>query len=56
MVEVFAAARFRAMELINRCHRFRGFVYDRARFSPNHKNIEVWARPRKGSAHKMGFT
>jgi hypothetical protein len=59
MVEVFAAARFCAMELLtilNRCHRFRGFVYDRARFSPNHKNIEVWARPRKGSAHKMGFT
>ena len=40
------------MELItilNRCHRFRGFVYHRARFSPDHKSIEVSVRPRKGS-------
>jgi hypothetical protein len=53
MVEVFAVACFRAIELItilNRCHRFRGFVYSRARFSPDHKNIEVWVRPRKGFA------
>ena len=42
-----------AMELItilNRCHRFRGFVYHHARFSPDKKNIEVSVRPRKGSA------
>jgi transposase len=42
-----------AMELItilNRCHRFRGFVYQRATFSPDHKSIEVSVRPRKGSA------
>jgi hypothetical protein len=32
------------MELItilNRCHRFRGFVYQHARFSPDNKSIEV---------------
>jgi len=40
------------MELItilNRCHRFRGFVYQRAHFSANKKSIEVTVRPRKGS-------
>ena len=43
----------RAMELItilNRCHRFRGFVYQRAHFSADKKSIEVAVRPRKGSA------
>jgi hypothetical protein len=41
------------MELItilNRCHRFRGFVYEHARFSADKKSIEVVVRPRKGSA------
>ena len=41
------------MELItilNRCHRFRGFVYHRARFTSDHKSIEISVRPRKRSA------
>ena len=41
------------MELItilNRCHRFRGFVYQYAHFSSDKKSIEVAVRPRKGSA------
>jgi hypothetical protein len=41
------------MELItilNRCHRFPGFVYQHAHFSADKKSIEVSVRPRKGSA------
>jgi hypothetical protein len=40
------------MQLITklyRCHRFRGFVYQHARFSAD-KSIEVAVRPRKSSA------
>ena len=40
------------MELItilNRCHRFRGFVYVHAHFTGDKKSIEVAVRPRKGS-------
>src|SRR5262247_2402850 len=40
------------MELItilNYCHHFRAFVYQRSRFSADHKSIEVAVRPRKGS-------
>ena len=36
--------------ILNRCHHLRGFVYHRARFSPDHKSIELSVRPRKGSA------
>jgi transposase len=43
-----------AMQLItilNRCHRFRGFVYEGAKFSPSEQHtIEVHVRPRAGSA------
>ena len=40
------------MELItilNRCHHFRGFVYQHARFSADKKSIEVRVRPRQGA-------
>ena len=33
--------------ILNRCHRFRGFVYHQARFSSDHKSIEIAVRPRK---------
>lgn len=36
--------------ILNRCHRFRGFVNERARFSAGKKSIEVVVRPRKGPA------
>jgi len=36
--------------ILNRCHRFRGFVYQQARFIADKKSIEVAVRPRKGSA------
>src|SRR4051812_33131007 len=36
--------------ILNRCHRFPGFVYQQARFSSDHKCIEIAVRPRKGSA------
>jgi transposase len=53
-VDVFAIETIFAMELItilNQCHHFRGFVYERARFSPRERtSIEVRMRPRKGSA------
>jgi transposase len=52
-LEVFAAAIFHRMlqlvTILNRCHRFQGFVYQHARFSPDHKSIEIVVRPRRGS-------
>ena len=36
--------------ILNRCHRFRGFIYQHAYFSADEKSIEVAVRPRKGSA------
>src|ERR1035438_4922558 len=50
IVEVFTADFF-AMELItilNRCHHFRGFVYHHARFTLDHKSIEISVRPPHG--------
>ena len=35
--------------ILNRCHRFPGFVYQQARFSSDHKSIEIAVRPRKGA-------
>jgi hypothetical protein len=35
--------------ILNRCHRFPGFVYQQARFSADHKSIEIAVRPRKRS-------
>ena len=52
VVGVFAAHCFRAMELttiLNRCHRFPGFVYQHARFSPDKKSIEVF----RAAAHGL---
>jgi transposase len=51
---VLAVTDFRAMlqliTILNRCHHFRGFVYEHARFSSDHKSIEIAVRPRKASA------
>src|SRR5271155_5032781 len=35
--------------ILNRCHRFPGFVYRQARFSSDRRSIEIAVRPRKGS-------
>jgi transposase len=35
--------------ILNRCHHFQGFVYQRAGFSVDHKSIEITVRPRKGT-------
>jgi transposase len=54
MVEVsphsFPHCTMELITILNRCHRFRGFVYQHACFSADRKSIEVAVRPRKGSA------
>ena len=51
---VFLIGTLFAMQLItilDRCHRFRGFVYEGARFARTHRTtIEVRVRSRAGSA------
>ena len=51
---VLAVTAFRAMlqliTILNRCHHFRGFVYQHARFASDNKSIEIDLRPRKGTA------
>lgn len=37
------------LTILNHCHRFPGFVYEQARFSGDHKSIEIRVRPRHGS-------
>ena len=52
-LEVFVLEIIRAMLLLtilNQCHRFPGFVYQAAKFTPDRKAIEVRVRPRHGSA------
>ena len=53
VILVFFVAIFHFMlqliTILNRCHRFPGFVYQKARLSSDHKSIEIAVRPRKGS-------
>src|SRR5262249_25716714 len=47
-ISLSTVSRLRAMELItilNRCHRFRGFVYQHAHFNADNKSINVAVRP-----------
>ena len=52
ILEVLAVTIFHFMlqliTILNRCHRFPGFVYQQARFSSDHQSIEIAVRPRKG--------
>lgn len=50
MVVGFTFLAMNLITILNRCHHFRGFVYQPARFGPDHKSIEVRVRPRAGSA------
>jgi len=53
ILEVFVVAIFHRMlqliTILNRCHRFPGFVYQHAHFSSDSKSIEIVVRPRQGS-------
>ena len=39
----------RLITLLNRCHHFPGFVYEKARLRPDQGIIEIEVRPRRGS-------
>jgi transposase len=39
----------RLITLLNRCHHFPGFVYEKARLFPERRTIEVAVRPRRGA-------
>jgi len=45
-----ASAPWNWITILNRCHHFPGFVHQQARFSSDHKSIEIAVRPRKASA------
>jgi transposase len=51
VVPAFAGFLFmlQLITILNRCHRFSGFVYHQACFSSDHKSIEIAVRPRRGS-------
>jgi transposase len=51
VVPAFAIFHFmlQLITILNRCHRFPGFVYQQARFSSDHRSIDIAVRPRKGS-------
>jgi transposase len=36
--------------ILNHCHPFRGFVYQRTRLVRHHNTLEIVVRPRQGSA------
>ena len=46
---VCVAAAMLLTRLLNACHRFPGFVYERARLCERSKTIEIEVRPRRGS-------
>jgi hypothetical protein len=48
-VAIFHLIMLPLITILNRCHRFPGFVYQQARFSLDHRSIEIAVRPRQGS-------
>jgi hypothetical protein len=46
-------APMRLITLLNHCQHFPGFVYEKARLSPESSTIEIHVRPRRGSKPRM---